>query len=199
MKHNFQTRYKLWFIVCAIAFLFNSSSGWSQQDDQEPKDAAAKQRTAEIFRFIRKQIPELEEPLKALRRKNPDQFSQAMQSLNDSYERLQNLKKSGNETAYKRALENWTFNATIQMLTAQLSVEPTGRLKRELQRVLKKQNAARLHYLISERDRLNERLEQLNQSIERMERDRDDNLQRRFESIIRAAERKRRALQNESP
>lgn len=178
-------------LVVAVISLV-SSQAWSQPQEQDPEDTESRQRSAEIFRFIRNQLPELEEPLRALRRKNPDQFNEAMQSLNESYMKLQQLKETGNETAYKRALENWTFNANIQMLTAQLSIEDNAGLRRQLRRVLIRQYNARLQHQKSERDRYAARVEQLNNVIDRLETNREDTIQRRLESLLRTSERNRR-------
>jgi hypothetical protein len=148
-------------------------------------------RSAEIFRFIRTQIPELERPLLALRRQNAEQFRQAMHSLEKSYQRLQEIKDSGNEGAYKRALEQWTLDASIKMTSAQLSIEDSPRLKRQLGRMLSRQYDSRLNYMISERDRLLARLELLDQSIESMEQNREPELERRMEAMLRTARRNR--------
>lgn len=198
LNSDLLTRLSESILLALIILLMINSITCAQQTEETTDQKTANQKSTEIFRFIRDQIPELEEPLRSLRRNNPQQFNQAMQSLNQSYTRLQQLKESGNETGYKRALESWTFNATIQMLTAQLSIEETGSLKRQLQRILRRQYDAKLRYFENERDRMTERLKELNLSIENLENSRDDTLNRRFESILRASERSRRLRERES-
>jgi len=180
-------------ILSALLSQWGSSSILvAQEKGLEDRFAVDQQtRTAEIFRFVRVQIPELERPLLALRRQNPEQFRQAMHSLDNSYHRLQEIKDSGNESAYKRALEQWTIDTSIKMTSAQLSIEESPRLKRQLGRMLSRQYDTRLNYMIAERERILARLEQLNQSIDSMEQNRETELERRMEALLRTARRNR--------
>lgn len=181
--------------VCQAAVLLLVSGGstlMAQDNTLEDRFAFEQSnRSAEIFRFIRTQIPELERPLLALRRQNAEQFRQAMHSLENSYQRLEEIRDSGNETGYKRALEQWTLDASIKMTSAQLSIEDSPRLKRQLGRMLSRQYDSRLNYMISERDRLLARLELLDHSIESMEQNREPELERRMEAMLRTARRNR--------
>jgi uncharacterized small protein (DUF1192 family) len=156
------------------------------------------QRREELRSFVRENLPEFERVLGALHDRHPAQFQRALISINESYSRLQELKKRGSETAYQNALENWKIDAQIKMVSAQLSFREDAALENQLKRLVNRQIDNRIANLHQEKARLQRQLERMDANLSRLESDRETEVDRRINVILKTSERLRAQAQNKT-
>jgi hypothetical protein len=156
-------------------------------------------RREELRMFLRENLPEMERVMGALQDRQPAQFQRALISVNESYSRLQAIKKTGNETLYRNALENWKVDAQIKMISAQLSFRENPALEVRLKRLVARQVDNRIAYLRDEQARLRRQLERTEANLSRLQSERDADIERRVNQQLQASERARARTENAKP
>jgi hypothetical protein len=146
------------------------------------------ERRSELRKFVRDNLPELEKLMSVLNERKPDQFQRLLSSVNQSYQRLQAIKKSGNESQYANALESWKLDARIRMIATQLSFRDLPAARKRLTRLIGKQIDSRLKMMREEKARLEQRLTDLESNLSKLEAHRDSEVDRRLNSILRGSE-----------
>jgi hypothetical protein len=154
---------------------------------QDAESLSPEQRS-ELRKFVRENLPELEKLMSVLYERKPDQFQRLLSSVNQSYQRLQAIKKSGDESQYANALENWKLDARIKMIATQLSFRDLPVARKRLTRLIGKQIDSRLKMMREEKARLEQRLTDLESNLSKLESERESEVDRRLNSILRGSE-----------
>ena len=162
-----------------------------QSSFQKPSEEVDQRRRRELLSFVRENHPELEPLVLSLKDKLPLQYESAIRSIDKSVTQLQAIQSGGNQQRYSEALEYWKLNSRIQLLSAQLSLDDTPARRKQLKRLITKQFDVRQSQLVADRERTSERLERLNEAIEKAQVEREAEINQRLESVIRIAERTR--------
>jgi hypothetical protein len=161
---------------------------------QEPEPISPERRR-ELRQFVRENSPELERMLTALFERNPQQFHRALASVNDSYRRLQAIKKSGNEALYAQALENWKLDVNIKLVGVQMTVRNKPGLEKRLKRLVAKQIDSRIESMKNEKIRLQNRLATMEASLVKLESERDSEIERRVNMMMLNSEKVRAQME----
>jgi len=153
--------------------------------------SAAEEREAAALAFVRANHPELAlllEPLKAMK---PEQYEKAIAELDQVSRGLANLKKS-DPRRYQVGLDVWKARSRVEVIAAQLASAPSPELESQLKIALGDQVDAQLARQRLERSITEERLKQINKSIENLETNRDSIIESRHRELIKKGQRTRR-------
>ena len=149
-------------------------------------------RQIELIDFIHYNLPELEEPLLLLEESDPILFQTALASIDLSVTKLERLLDLGNQDSYDRALSSWKIDAQIKIATVELSFADTPNLVRDLERLIQKQYEMRIQFLKADRDRLLANLDRIEKTIEKLEVNPAEEIQRKMNFALRAAAKSRK-------
>ncbi len=171
----------------------------SDQSKQEKtkSDQATKQRTEstpidgkrrdEIMKFVSENHPEMVRVIDSLKQKNPEQYQQALHSIEKSIDRLGQL-KSANDGNYEQFLEEWKLNSRFQLLSAQLALDDSPARRKQLEELIAQLLDRRISQSVSNRERVAERLQQIDDGLKKAREGRAKEIQRRMDDVIAAAE-----------
>lgn len=154
----------------------------SKSDGETPSQAAPSKTTpgdstpdfarqeAAARDFATRYHPELVELLTRLRGSEPRQYRQAVQDLARTSDRLAALEKKLPDR-HAQELKLWQVESRIRLLAARSSMTGDAELEQQLKSALKDRLELRKLALESERRRLRERLEKIDQTLARQESD----------------------------
>jgi hypothetical protein len=190
------------FLVSGLAALADHESGSStpsttkarveKADDRPAND----EREAIALAFVRENHPELAlllEPLKAM---TPAQYQKAITELYQVSRNLANLKKN-DPKRFEVGLAVWKAKSRVEVIAAQLASAPSPELESQLKAAIENHVEAQLNVQKLERSIVEQRLKNLNETIERLESNRDSLIESRYQALTKKAQRARR--QNEGP
>ena len=167
----------------------NSPTIESQQQDQQQR--VPKKRQDELLEFVKEHHPELVKLLQHLKKNRRGEFNEAMLDLDRSEQRI-SLFKDRNPQRYQIELNLWKTRSRIRMLVAQLSVEDNQRQQRQLKQEVSQFFKLRKQQLLSDKERTEERLNRINENIEKFDSEGDELIERQFQAYLRNAERQRK-------
>jgi hypothetical protein len=166
------------------------------QDSAKPaRPISGEAREAAALAFVRENHPELSEVLEALKAMKPDEYQRAVNELWQVQRQLAAYKKN-DERRYQPALDVWKTRSRAQLIAAQMagsSGTPSPQLESRLREALKAQLDAEVRQQRNERALVQERLRKLDETIDRLESRRDKIVESRYQSLMKKAERARRA------
>lgn len=168
---------------------------------QRQLESITPQRKTELRKFVRENMPELAKLMSVLNERNPAQFQRLLVSLNQTYQKLQGLKKSGNEAHYAAVLENWKLDTRIKMLSAQMSFREMPNAENRLERLIVSQVDNRKEIIRQEKAKLEARIKKLESNLSRLENDPSGEVERRLKAALKSSENMRamrEASKNES-
>jgi len=160
----------------------------NRADRTEKSDA---EREAAALAFVRENHPELADLLEQLKAMKPDQYERAINELWQVSRSLANFKKN-EKRRYQPALDVWNARSRAELLAAQLASTPDAALEGKLRAALKTQLDAEIRQQKVERELAQERLDKLNESIDRLESRRDKLVESRYQIMLRKGQRARR-------
>ncbi|RUL89365.1 hypothetical protein [Tautonia sociabilis] len=166
-------------------------SGSTPGDGEEPPDAREKM----ALEFVRQHHPELAGLLAPLKTMDRGAYDAAIRELSRTRENLDRQRRRDPERA-GLVLSSWKATSRVDLITARLISKPDDKRERELREAIAEQLAAQLALQKYDRARLQERLEQLDQQIQRLERRGDATIESRFDAAMKKVQRVRR--QNDS-
>jgi hypothetical protein len=151
----------------------------------KPLPGFTPEREAAAIEFVRRHHPELATLLAHLKKADAAEYRRAIRALFRASERLARIQERDPER-YERELKAWTLKSRIQLLVARIRMAPQDeKSRRELKRALLEQFDLRSTQLVEERKRLLDRLKRLEAQIKSMQKDRDLQVQRQFELLLR--------------
>jgi|GEM_PF-2508194 len=161
--------------------------------DKESESAPGKQRDGVItpereaaaLEFAARHHPELAELIGSLKQGNPREYQRAIRELFRTSERMASIHERDPER-YAMEIEAWKINSRLRLLAARLTMTSDPELEAELRELLARQLDVRLALLTYERNRTEERLQQLNQTIETVQRSRERQLERSYQQLLRS-------------
>lgn len=167
----------------------DSPTSEAQQQDQQQR--VPKKRQDELLEFVKEHHPELVKLLQHLKKNRRGEFHEAMLDLDRSEQRI-SLFKDRNPQRYQIELNLWKTRSRIRMLVAQLSVEDNQRQQRQLKQEVSQFFKLRKQQLLSDKERTEERLNRINENIEKFDSEGDELIERQFQAYLRNAERQRK-------
>lgn len=173
-----------------------SRAGWggardADQAKRQPKPLPGftPERQAAAIEFVRRHHPELAALLARLKKADVAEYRRAVGSLFRASERLAHFQERDPEK-YERELKAWKIKSRIQLLVARIRMAPEDeRPRRELKQALLEQFDLRSTQLVEDRKKLLERLKKVEAQIKVMQKDRDAQVERQFDLLLRGKKR----------
>lgn len=159
----------------------------AKKERGKPPVAVTPQQEADVLQFLRQHHTELAELLGHLQVTRPADYSRAIRDLGHARERLRQF-ETGDRLRYELELQSWVLESKIQLLVARLAMSDSESLREELRRLLAEQFDLKLRFAKLERDRMAERLQKLDEQVQRMSGNRADLLDKEFQSLTRSSE-----------
>ena len=173
----------------ALIVLSAAAIAVAQVSIASPDAAESRERAAQGF--VRAHHPELIAILKPLKAKDHAAYDAAIADLSRVHESIERMRRRDPDRA-NLALSVWKAGSRVDLLTARLISAPSPRLESELEQALARQVEAQLALQRHDRDRARQRLSQLQQSIDRLERRGDALAASRLQAALRNVRRARR-------
>jgi hypothetical protein len=170
---------------------FADGDGHGGDRDKTKEKAAAKGRPLPAFTFEREAAarafvsrhhPELDALLDRLQPMNPTAYEKAIAELFQVSENLATL-QARDPRRYELSLESWKIKSRVQLLTAQLSRNPSPEVESALRQTLEAQLDLELTQRKLEREAAEARLKRLDDQIARLERERATLIDTRFQNL----------------
>lgn len=140
--------------------------------------------------FVREHQPELLELLKRLKGTKEKDYQQAIRELSRDSQRIEALKEK-DPKRFEQEVRAWQLDSRIRLLTAKLSLEDRPELQEDLKAALAERADLRLEQRKLDRERVAARLTKLDEEIAALVKNREDDLKKTFDRLVRAAERAR--------
>ncbi len=114
--------------------------------------------------FARQHHPELANLLVRLQRSSPSGFARGIRDVHSAAERIERV--SERQPARREAeLKKWKIDSEVRLLTAKWVMSQDPKLEERIQQLLRDRHNAKIDRLHAERDKLAERLHQLDKQI----------------------------------
>ncbi|REJ91517.1 MAG: hypothetical protein DWQ29_05640 [Planctomycetota bacterium] len=159
------------------------SSSVAQQSVKPNLDADEEHAALE---FARDHHPELADLLDQLRATNPKGYRNAIREVARDRARLERIEER-NPERYELELKAWTIDSRIRLTAAQSVMGDADEARVRLRDLLVERNVVKLELLRFERQRLSDRLERIDASIERLESDPETTADRELDQLLRRA------------
>ncbi len=183
-------------IIIVVAL---SSWGRAQEKGDSPikgAENAAKSRPAtisvdqekDILAFVSKNDTSLHGLLGNLKAARPMEYQRALLDLNRVTERLAQIKRN-RPHAYDLELQKWQTQSKVQVLAAQLAMNPNPAIKAELRQAIELRADLELQVLRADREAATKRLKMLEEQIAAAESNRNSRVQQQFDRSITTASR----------
>lgn len=143
------------------------------------------EREAAALTFVSLHHPDLAQLLGQLKNSQPDQYERAIRELFRTSENLAQLQEREPQR-YEYELESWRLNSRIQVLAARLMMGPDPEIEEQLREALRAQADLRIRQQQATRDRMAERLAQVDKDLEAARRDREAKVQRDFQKVMQS-------------
>lgn len=151
-----------WFCVSAAHFVVADDAG--NQSDKTPPARLSVEQEERALEFAKEHHPELAELLQQLRKRSRSGFAGGIREIHQSLTRLERIRER-QPVRYEFELKNWKLDSEIRLLTARWSMSQDPELEARIRELLRERQQVRMDKLKSERDRLAERLSQLDAQI----------------------------------
>ncbi|HVX11913.1 MAG TPA: hypothetical protein VHC22_12085 [Pirellulales bacterium] len=158
----------------------------------EKKELSASDQEEAAFVFVREHHVDLVELLERLKSTKPKEYQQAVKELYRDSQRLTAVQDRDAEK-YELDLRAWQLDSRIRLLTAKLSLSDQPELQEDLKAALADRADVRLAQKELERGRLTARLKKLDEEVSTLTSNRDDELKRTFDRLLRMARKVRPA------
>lgn len=169
-------------VVClpALRVSANDNPGAVSASARSAEASGRENRQTPGVRLARNHLPELLPVLKHLREHQPEQYERAVRDLDRAAKRLETQARRS-EALHEASLKEWQSRSRIDLLKARLKVRRTDADRRQLVSEMQRLREVELERLAVERELLAEREQtmraraaQLQQVIERLQRQIDD-------------------------
>jgi hypothetical protein len=165
-----------------------SGKGW-----KNPMPAFTPEREAAAVTFVSTNHPELAPLLAGLKISRPSEYQKAIRKLFGDSERLAHSREN-HPRRYELELQEWKLDSRAQLLVARLTMDRTPELEAQLRRILAEQFDVQRELLNLERERLTQRTAMLDKEIAKFEKNRDKQLDERFDRALNSAGQRKQSL-----
>lgn len=162
----------------------------------EKKTPEAEREEAALL-LVRQHQPELLELLNRLKGTKEKDYQQAIRELSRDSQRINSFKEKDPQR-FDLEIRAWQLDSRIRLLTAKLSLEDRPELQEDLKAALAERADLRLAQRRLERERVAARLTKLDEDIAALVKNRDEDLKKTFDRLLRAAERARPKSETEA-
>ena len=114
--------------------------------------------------FAREHHPELAKLLEQLRRHSKTGFAKGIREIHNAVQRLERIRER-QPARFDAEVENWKTDSQIRLLTAKWVMSQDPELEQQIRELLRQRQQGKINRLTMERDRLAERLQQLDNQI----------------------------------
>lgn len=190
-------------LACGLAWSVSAGTAEEPKAEQKPANAAEKSAKpaeksaqkkkpkkpggvqkngsvdAAAIAFAREHHPELADLVTELQKSNPAEFKTAVRDLAHAKQRLEKIRDRSPDR-YQFALEGWKLDSRLRLVAARMSMSDDPGLEAELNELVRQRVNLRLQQLQDERSKLQnriaqstDRLQKVEQSIASIEQDRD--------------------------
>lgn len=140
------------------------------------------EREAAALEFAQQNHPELMSLLQNLKQSAPREYQAALTELDRTVDRLAKLKEKFPER-YEFQLTEWKITSRIRLLAARMAMSDDPAVEAELRTALRDRLELRLNAQRAERDRLQKRVERLDQTIGEMSSKMDAQVEKQFADL----------------
>lgn len=145
------------------------------------------EREAAAIAFAGQNHPELSLLLANLKQNNPTEYHAAVVELDRIVERLTSLKPK-NVTQHDSELAHWKMDSRIRLMAARLTMSDNPALEAELKAAVREKVELTLAERKAERNRLQKRVEKLDQTIGELATKLDEVAEKEFAALKRSAQ-----------
>lgn len=139
-------------------------------------------REAAAMEFAQQNHPELVSLLQGLKTSAPKEYQAALLDLDRAADRLSKIKDKSSDR-YEFQLTDWKMSSRIRLFAARLAVENDPTLETELRTALRNRIQLRLSAQRADRDRLQKRLEKMDQLIDEQSTKMDAQVEKQFSDL----------------
>ena len=145
------------------------------------------EREAAAITFAGENHPELATLLTNLKQNNPTEYRAAVAELDRIVERLAAMKQK-NPQQHDSELTHWKMDSRIRLLAARLTMSDNPAIEAELKAAVREKVELTLAERKAERERLQKRVEKLDQTIGELTTKLDDVAEKEFAAVKRSAQ-----------
>ncbi len=170
-------------VLVLLSFAVLAGDGGKRRDGRPTRGrAVTAQMEQEALTFARQHYAELARVLDALRRTRPQQYRVALRELTRTVRQLKALQKR-DPRRYELELAVWKASMKVKLLAARLGMGDDPALETELRAAIREQLRARIALQKFLRDRLKQRLEELEENLRRSEANLDREVEQRLKRL----------------
>lgn len=162
-----------------------SSKKSAKKLEEKTNSSAESQETAALA-LVSANHPELLELLEKLKADNSKQYQQAISELYRASQRLAD-RKAKDPPRYELELKAWKLDSQARLLAAKLTMDAEAELEEQLKAVLAEREDVAIALLAMDRDRLADRLKQVERQLEKRREQHDARAKQAFEQLTRRA------------
>ena len=159
----------------------------------KPRNASTTEQQDAVFDFIGANHPELGEVLLALKQHRPAQYHRAVRDLYRTHQRLGQIRQRNDQARYDLELGLWKAQSRSQLLAARVRMTNEPELREQLRELLGEEAELRLQILKMDRQRQQQRLDRLNEQIQRLEQSRESGFDRQMRVLLNSGARRKPA------
>lgn len=164
-----------------------------QKSKPDPRELTVDREKAAL-NFVKEHHAVLFDLVMRLKKASPGEYQSAVRDLAQASEKLERIKKRDSKR-YAIELQAWQAKSRGELLAAQLQMDDSPALRKQLRDVLIEETDLRIELLKLEQKRLSERLEKINNNIEAMTESRENNADRRLEQYTRSFSSKKNGVE----
>lgn len=165
--------------------------------NQTRKKSPEAEREEAALLLVREHQPELLELLNRLKATKEKDYQQAIRELSRDSQRINSFKEKDPQR-FELEVRAWQLDSRIRLLTAKLSLKDRPELQEDLKAALAERADLRLAQRKLERERIASRLTKLDEDIAALVKNREEDLKKTFDRLLRAAERARPKSETEA-
>lgn len=156
-------------VLACVAFWVTASDAQTRNRESKPELIITPEREAAARMFAQRHHPELIQLLDKLQQDMETRYGQAIRQLYQASERLARTKERS-EQDYELQLSLWKVDSRIQLHAARLSVSRNSRADelKDLESLLKERVLVRRKIYEREREKLQTRVDRLDESLDRL-------------------------------
>jgi hypothetical protein len=149
--------------------------------DSVPTSAA---QAAHVLEFASTHHPELAKLLEHLKKAESPEFPRAIRELAAQVERIDRIRERS-PARFEVELRNWKVDSQIKLLVARWAMSRDPDLERQIRELLRERNSKRTEQLHAERERLRQRLQQVDKQLGELTSDPEEYLNQEFVRLTR--------------